>query len=54
MLMIQKVIDAYAELVTDEQRLYRSKLTESIEEQVMNVKNDNDDEILRRKRRMTK
>ena len=42
MLMIQKVIDAYAEL------------TESIEEQVMNVKNNNDDEILRRKRRMTK
>lgn len=36
--MIQKVIDAYAELVTDEQRLYRTKLTESIEEQVMNVK----------------
>lgn len=52
--MIQKVIDAYAELVTDEQQLYRTKLTESIEEQVMNVKNNNDDEILRRKRRMTK
>ena len=49
MLMIQKVIDEYAELVTDEQQMYRTELTESIEEQVKIMKKNNYDEISRRK-----
>lgn len=49
MLMIQKVIDEYAELVTDEQQMYRTELTESIEEQVKIMKKNNCDEISRRK-----
>ena len=49
MLMIQKVIDEYAELVTDEQQMYRTELTESIEEQVKIMKKNNYDEISIRK-----
>lgn len=49
MLMIQKVIDEYAELVTDEQQMYRTEQTESIEEQVKIMKKNNYDEISRRK-----
>ena len=49
MLMIQKVIDEYAELVTDEQQMNRTELTESIEEQVKIMKKNNYDEISRRK-----
>ena len=49
MLMIQKVIDEYAELVTDEQQMYRTELTESIEEQVKIMRKNNYDEIARRK-----
>ena len=49
MLMIQKVIDEYAVLVTDEQQMYRTELTESIEEQVKIMKKNNYDEISRRK-----
>lgn len=35
--MIQKVMNEYAELVTEEQKLYRTDRTESLEEQIWNI-----------------
>lgn len=38
--MIQKVINEFAELVTEEQQMYRSDRTVSLEEQIRHIKMD--------------